>query len=108
MLTINEISVIMAIFRLGNEAYGVRIKNYLMEITKKDFNYGTMYCMLDQLVKKGFLRKVEGEPTPERGGRRKIFYRITADGLKGLKNAHRLHEAIWNGFSETEFEKGTV
>ncbi len=94
-LTKNEEILMLAVYRLKDNAYGVSIKERINEVTGKNWNYGTLYCSLDQLVKKGLLFKKEGEPLAERGGRRKIFYSLSPDGTEALQEAHELQKALW-------------
>ena len=105
-LTKNEEILLISVLRLKENAYGVRIKKQVKEITKKDWNYGTLYCTLDQLVKKRLLERQEGKPMPERGGRRKIFYTVSSDGMTALKNAHDLQRALWQDISTLVFGEG--
>lgn len=95
VLTLNELTILLAVWRLGNEAYGVRIKQQLSEQTKKDWNYGAMYCLLDQLVKKDLVKRITGEPSHTRGGRRKIFYEIKLAGIQALEAARQQHLDLW-------------
>ena len=105
-LTKNEEILLISVLRLKENAYGVSIKKRIKEITKKDWNYGTLYCTLDQLVKKGLLEKQEGKPMSERGGRRKIFYTVSSDGMMALKNAHDLQLALWQDIYTLVFGEG--
>jgi DNA-binding PadR family transcriptional regulator len=99
-ITVLEEIILTTIFRLKDEAYGVSIRQKVSEITKKDIIYGTLYNTLDQLLRKGYVRKRLGKPTPQRGGRSKIYYSLTAKGAKALQNARELHQKIWDGISE--------
>ena len=99
-LTIQEEIVLTAIWRLKEDAYGVRIRKNVAEITNKQIMYGTLYNALSQLLRKGYVLKVKGDPTPERGGRSKMYYHITVDGLKALQKARELHRSIWKGIPE--------
>jgi len=105
-LTRNEEIVLVGILRLRTNAYGVSIKSQIQELTGEDWNYGLLYCTLDQLVRKGCLIKKEGQPLPERGGRRKIFYSISASGRRALADAYELKETLWEGIVPGLFEKG--
>ena len=96
-LTKNEEIILLTIWRLKEEAYGVRINNYIKNSIGKDWNYGTLYCILDQLVKKGMVSKKEGKPMPERGGRRKIYYTISQDGRAVLQEALEMQQTLWHG-----------
>ncbi|MFC1477155.1 PadR family transcriptional regulator [candidate division KSB1 bacterium] len=94
------------IWRLKDNAYGVAIKRKIKELTGKDYKYGTLYFLLDQLTNKELVQRFEGEPTNERGGRRKIYYKITQEGVHALKESIEIHEKIWNGLDELFSQKG--
>jgi len=99
-LTLNETVVLLTVLRLEQNAYGVAIKQEVSKFMQKKISYGTLYSYLDQLFRKGFISKEMGEPTPERGGRRKIFYRLTKKGMDALDSAYQLQKSIWAGLSE--------
>ena len=106
-LTKSEEILLLAIWRLRDNAYGVTIRKHVMEITGEQMTYGTLYSALDQLVKKEYVHKTIGEPTRERGGRRKIFYTISPRGFEALKQSQELTRALWGGVSDLAFEKGS-
>jgi len=94
-LTLYESIILLAILRLEDNAYGVTIREKIEEIAQRSISYGTLYSYLDQVHRKGYVSKSAGKPSPERGGRRKIFYKLTADGKGALKAAHELQKVIW-------------
>ncbi len=104
-LTLYETIHLLAILRRGDDAYGVTIKEEISEMTKREISYGTLYSYLDQLFKKGLVKKTSGDPTPERGGRRKIYYTISAEGKKALQTAYKLQQSIWQRVPDLVFEK---
>ena len=81
--------LLLAILRLDDRAYGVSIRQELIDRAEKDVAIGAIYTGLDRLEQKGFVKSWSGEPTPERGGRAKKFYRLTAQGKKALREMHR-------------------
>jgi DNA-binding PadR family transcriptional regulator len=95
ILTLNEEMLLTAIAHLGNDAYGVTIMAKIREISPKKIVFGTLYNSLDKLVKKGYVITQTGEPTPERGGRRKVFYSLTKKGGAALKNTKIFHQTLW-------------
>ena len=105
-LTISEEIILTAILRLGENAYGVAIRKKVAEVTHKEFIYGTLYNLLDQLVRKGYVSKSRGTPTAERGGRSKIFYALTSSGIEALQDARSLHTKIWEGLPDLAADKG--
>lgn len=93
-LTPNETVVLLAVLRLKKNAYGVPIREEMAKLTQTTVSYGTLYSYLDQLSRKGFLTKSYGEPTPERGGRRKIYYRLTPRGRQALREAYKFQKTL--------------
>jgi len=89
--------ILLAVCHLGDEAYGVSIRNYLRETANQKLSIGGVYVPLDRLVRQGFLNHRQGEPTPQRGGMSKRFYSITPAGLEALDEARRVHELLWAG-----------
>jgi DNA-binding PadR family transcriptional regulator len=107
-LTKAEETLLLTILRLKNNAYGVAIKRNIQKTTGKALPYGTLYFILDQLTKKGYVTRLTGESKPERGGRSRIYYAITSEGSKALKHAYKMHQKIWNGFGELNWGEKTV
>ncbi len=103
-LTKAEELVLLTIWRMGDDAYGVTIKKRITENTGKDIPYGTLYFLLDQLALKECIFKIAGAPTPERGGRSKTFYRITPEGREALKKACEMYQIIWGNLTQVSFE----
>ncbi len=96
-ITKHEEILLISILHLKDNTYGVHIRSKIKEMTGQQWNYGTLYRILGQLVRKGLLSREEGEPIPEKGGRRKNFYTLTKRGVSVLKEAYRFQEAIWGG-----------
>ena len=104
-MTVSEEIVLTAIWRLKEDAYGISIRNKVVEVTGKEMIYGTLYNILDQLVRKGYVRKRQGMPVAKRGGRSKIYYRLTETGVQALQAARQLQKRIWDGLPELTGEK---
>jgi DNA-binding PadR family transcriptional regulator len=79
--------VLLALTRLGQDAYGVPIADDIVSRTKRDVSLGAVYKKLDRLETKGLIASRMGQPTPERGGRRKKHYRLLATGQRALKES---------------------
>jgi DNA-binding PadR family transcriptional regulator len=79
--------VLLALLRLGDEAYGVSIRDELAVRTGRDVSIGAVYTTLDRLERKRFVAHRLGAPTPERGGRRKKHYALRAPGRRALEAA---------------------
>jgi PadR family transcriptional regulator PadR len=92
-----EQAVLLAIMRLGSEAYGVTIRHDLMERLGRPVSIGATYTVLERLEAKGFVTSWMGGATRERGGRAKRFYRIEASGLRALDEARMATANLWAG-----------
>ena len=97
--------ILLAIWKLKDNAYGVTIRKSVQEMTGKYWSIGAIYVPLERLEKKGFVKSFCSKPTPERGGRRKRFFRITDEGIKELNEIKRMNEVTWKDFSTNTAEK---
>ncbi|MFC1563980.1 PadR family transcriptional regulator [candidate division KSB1 bacterium] len=95
ILTFKEEIILAAVWKLGGSAHGVPIREKVIEMSRKDIVYGTLYNSLEYLIQKGYIISEKGDPTPERGGKSKTVYTITAQGKKALKDTRELHDSIW-------------
>ena len=100
ILTLNEEMLLTAISHLENNAYGVTIMAKIREISPKKIVFGTLYNSLDKLAKKGYVVATAGEPTPERGGRRKVYYTLTKKGKATLEKTKEFHQTLWEWISD--------
>ncbi|MFC2158598.1 PadR family transcriptional regulator [Acidobacteriota bacterium] len=97
--------VLLAILRLEKNAYGVSIRRQIIQTAGKDYTYGTLYGLLRQLVCKGFVHKRLGDPTPEKGGRRKAYFDLTSQGVQALKDAIAFHSQVWKDLDKNSFDR---
>ena len=79
--------VLLALIRLGEDAYGVTVRREIAVRARRDLSFGSIYSTLARLEEKGFVRSRIGEPTQERGGRRKKHYMISATGRRALRRS---------------------
>lgn len=79
--------VLLALIRLDWNAYGVTIRREIEDRTRREVTLGTVYKTLERMERKGYVSARVGEPTPERGGRRKKFYRLEPRGAKALNQS---------------------
>lgn len=79
--------VLLAIARLGDDAYGVTIRREIATRTRRDLAFGSVYTTLARLEEKGLVVSHLGDPTPERGGRRKKHFVIAAAGRRALQRS---------------------
>jgi PadR family transcriptional regulator, regulatory protein PadR len=83
-----EYVVILGLMRLHDDAYGVTVRQELEARTGREVSIGAVYATLDRLEAKGYVKSRLGEPTPERGGRSKRFFRVTAKGMMAVNRTH--------------------
>lgn len=88
-----ELPVLAAVARLRGNAYGVSIMDDVAKLERREIAYGAVHVTLDRLKEKGFVSSRMGEPTAERGGRRKRFYELTGKGAAALARARARHES---------------
>jgi DNA-binding PadR family transcriptional regulator len=86
--------IVLALLRLQDRAYGVTVRQEIELRTKRDVSIGAVYATLDRLEAKGYVKSRYGEPTPERGGRSKRFFRVTAKGLTAVNRTHRALQSM--------------
>ena len=103
-----EEMVMLSIWHLQDNAYLVTIRDHLSETTGKEWSVGAVYVPLDRLTKLGYVETSWGDATPERGGRRKKFYRLTKPGYAALGALQRVHETMWKGFPRVDLSGESV
>ncbi len=89
----------LAILRLKNNAYGVSIIKEVQKRTGKKLTFGSLWVSLDILHKRGFVKKSMADPTPQRGGRSKIYYSLSPKGIMALEEAREFQKSLWEGLS---------
>jgi DNA-binding PadR family transcriptional regulator len=89
--------VLLAVLRLGPEAYGVTIRREIAACTERDPAPGALYTTLDRLEDKGLVTSRYGDPTPERGGRAKRYFTVTARGVRAVARAQRAYQRLLKG-----------
>ena len=100
-----ELMVLLAVLRLGRQAYGVPIAAEIVSKTGRDILQGSVYAILERLQAKGFVASRVGEATPERGGRAKRYFEITVEGVSQVREAQRALQALWKDLPITEGAK---
>jgi PadR family transcriptional regulator PadR len=93
-----EQMVLLATLRLSDGAYGMSIRNELEEKAGRTVSRSALYITLERLIQKGYLTARMGNPTPERGGRAKRYFAITAAGREALKTSGRALRNLWIGY----------
>ena len=97
-----ELLVLLALMGLGDEAYGVPISEAIEESSGREVAIGSVYTTLDRLERKGLVSSRLGEPTAERGGRAKMYFRVTAKGLREVRQARRTLVKLWGGVPQLQ------
>jgi len=103
-LTKVEELVLIAIWQLENHAYGYLIRKHIQSEFKREFTIGNLYSILNQLDRKGYVSKYEGESNESRRGKPKVYYALTSEGMQALKTARKAYNLIWKGISVRAFE----
>jgi DNA-binding PadR family transcriptional regulator len=89
--------VLLAILRVGEDAYGVTIRAEIELCTGRDPAPGALYTTLDRLEDKGLVTSRLGDPTPQRGGRAKRFFTVTPAGIEAVARAQRSYRRLLRG-----------
>jgi PadR family transcriptional regulator PadR len=97
-----ELMVMLALMRLGEDAYGVPISREIEKIGRREVALGSVYAALERLEAKGFVTSQLGDSTPERGGRAKRYFHVTGKGLREVGETHRTLKKLWHGLPQFE------
>jgi DNA-binding PadR family transcriptional regulator len=89
--------VLLALLRLADRAYGVTVRREIEARIGREASIGAIYATLDRLENKGYVKSQLGEPTPERGGRSKRFFRVTAKGMSAVNRTHHALRSMIQG-----------
>jgi DNA-binding PadR family transcriptional regulator len=104
LLSRNEEIVLMAIYHLKENAYGVTIRDLVSEWTGQEWSFGAVYMPLDQLTRKEYVYKNSSEPTAKRGGRSKCMYSLTPEGKAALREIRKVQDAMWKSIPNVAFD----
>ena len=104
-LTLNEEILLLAIYKLKDNAYPVSIREEVIKMTKRNLVYGTLYRSLDYALKKKMVVSMRGEPTAERGGKGKLYFKLTKQGISALLTTKELHDSIWKKINVISLEE---
>lgn len=107
LLTRLEETILVAVIKLGDGAYGVAINREVSKVFGRAYTMGGLYFALDQLVRKEYLMKRSADPTPKRGGRSKTYYRLTPEGKEALEATREHQIRLWKSVPEIETIKGS-
>ena len=97
--------VLLGVLRLADDAYGANIRQEIHARSGRDVSINAVYTTLDRLEGKGLLRSWVGEPTAQRGGRRRKFYALTPAGVTAVRHAWLALRAMADGLEHRLGEK---
>jgi PadR family transcriptional regulator, regulatory protein PadR len=100
-----ELMILLAVIHLGEEAYGVPISRELEKNRGCEVSIGSVYAALERLETKGLVSSSLGDPTPERGGKAKRFFRVTQSGLRQMRDTRRVLVKLWKKLPELKGER---
>ncbi len=92
--------LLLAILRLGADAYGVTIARELEEQAKRRVSRGALYTTLDRLEDKGLVRWRISPGTGERGGLPRRVYTVSVRGIAALRASQQTLQRMWRGLDE--------
>ena len=105
LLSRSEEIILLAIYKLQGNAYGVTIREQVNADIGRHWPFGVIYKTLKKLKVKGYVKKIASDPVSERGGRTRYYYEITQAGISALENILDIHSSIWRGIKELGFDK---
>jgi DNA-binding PadR family transcriptional regulator len=100
LLTDFELMLLLAILRVGDQAYGVEIAREIEATGGRAVQLGAAYAALGRLEQRGLVASRTGEPTAERGGRAKRYFRVTTPGLAAVRATKGALTALWRGLPQ--------
>lgn len=94
LLAVREEIILSALMILDGSSSGAPLRKKVIELSKKEIVYGTLYNLMEVLIRKGYVTTQKSEPISVQGGRSKTIYSITAEGKKALYETLKLHESL--------------
>jgi DNA-binding PadR family transcriptional regulator len=92
-----ELTVLLAVARLGDDAYGLSVRRDVSERMERDYSVGAIYTSLERLCEKGMLGSSVAAPTPTRGGRSRRHFHLTGKGERAIRDARERMTSQWTG-----------
>lgn len=100
-----ELMVILTLIQLGDDAYGVPLSRELEKRRGRGVSVGSVYAALERLEQKGLVASKLGDPTPERGGKAKRYFRVTKEGLRQVHRTRQVLTRLWRRLPELKGER---
>lgn len=105
LLSRSEEIILLAVWRLKGNAFGISIRDQVSEATGYEWSLGAIYVPLDKLTRKGYVAKSYSRPTARRGGRSKVLYSLTQKGREALRTVREIQASLWKGIPGRAFEE---
>lgn len=105
LLTRAEEIILLAVYKLKDNAYGVTIREQIYKDINRRWSFGVIYKTLKKMKAKDYVKKISSSPIAERGGRSRYYYQITPEGISALADIRRVHSSIWKGVQNLSLEK---
>lgn len=105
LLSRAEEIVLLAIYKLKGNAYGVTIRDQIYSDIDQHWSFGAIYKTLKKMKTKDYVKKSPSDPIAERGGRSRYYYEMTPQGISALEEIRRVHSSVWKGIKNLSFEK---
>ena len=102
----NEEIILLSILKLGDNAYGVSIRDRIYKDMGDKWSFASIYQPLENLMKKKYVQRKKGAPTAKRGGKSKYYYEVTSAGKEVLLALKRAGEQAWSGLPASLWENG--
>lgn len=103
-LSRKEELILLAIWRLGEDAYGMTIREKLVEITDIKWLFGSIYTPLTKLYDKGLITKTEVVAASDHGGRPRVYFELTETGKEALEKIQELNSSLWTDVPPLKYE----
>ncbi len=105
LLSRAEEIILLAVYKLEGNAYGVPIRDQIHKDIGQHWSFGVIYKTLKKMSAKKYVRKIASDPVAERGGRSRYYYEITPQGISALKEIRQVHSSVWNKVKHLSLEK---
>lgn len=89
--------LLLAVMRLGDEAYGVTMRREIEARTGRSVSLGAIYPTMDRLEERGLITSRMGPPTGERGGRSRRYFRLEPAGERAIRATRAMLASMWDG-----------
>ena len=99
--------ILLLVGILGEQAYAFKIAEEFESQTGRTASIGSVHSTMERLSNKGFLTSEMGQPSTNRGGRRKRIYTITASGQLALRNSKDFKVSLWDQYPALSFDQST-